>query len=113
MSLADLQSSLSELEGRHAGQAANVESLAATLKTKDEMIDVRVLHSHSTELSSLSSCSSHVLSDCVCDQALHQRLGQRGGNGSDQTQDQMERSLPGLPQRGRTMIGGDSQQEVN
>ena len=42
MSLADLQSSLSELEGRYEGQAANVESLTATLKTKDEIIDVRV-----------------------------------------------------------------------
>ncbi|XP_010783817.1 myomegalin-like [Notothenia coriiceps] len=88
MSLADLQSSLSELEGRYEGQAANVESLTSTLKTKDEIID-----------------------------ALHQRLGQRGENGSDQTQDQMvgsgmERSLPGLPQRERTMIGGDSQQEA-
>ncbi|KAL3042066.1 hypothetical protein OYC64_020090 [Pagothenia borchgrevinki] len=88
MALADLQSSLSELEGRYEGQAANVESLTATLKTKDEIID-----------------------------ALHQRLGQRGENRSDQTQDQMvgsgmERSLPGLPQRERTMIGGDSKQEA-
>ncbi|KAM3600500.1 uncharacterized protein V6R79_024305 [Siganus canaliculatus] len=86
--LADLQSQLSELEGRSEGQAANIESLTATLKTKDEIINV-----------------------------LHQRLGQRGDNQADRTQDQvigsgMERSLPGLPQRERTMIGGDSQQEA-
>ncbi|XP_059214660.1 CDK5 regulatory subunit-associated protein 2 isoform X2 [Centropristis striata] len=88
ISLAELQSLLSELEGRNEGQAANIESLTATLKTKDEIIDV-----------------------------LHQRLGQRGDSRADHTQDQvigsaMERSLPGLPQRERTMIGGDSQQET-
>ncbi|XP_073333749.1 CDK5 regulatory subunit-associated protein 2 isoform X4 [Pagrus major] len=88
ISLAELQSLLSELEGRNEGQAANIESLTATLKTKDEIIDV-----------------------------LHQRLGQRGDSRADHTQDQvivsgMERSLPGLPQRERTMIGGDSQQEA-
>ncbi|XP_026211663.1 CDK5 regulatory subunit-associated protein 2 isoform X3 [Anabas testudineus] len=88
ISLAELQSLLSELEGRNEGQAANIESLTATLKTKDEIINV-----------------------------LHQRLGQREGSQSDNSQDQvirseMERSLPGLPQRERTMIGGDSQQEA-
>ncbi|KAM9337803.1 CDK5 regulatory subunit-associated protein 2 [Symphorus nematophorus] len=88
ISLADLQSLLSELEGRNEGQAANIESLTATLKTKDEIINV-----------------------------LHQRLGQRGDSRADHTQDQvigsgMERSLPGLPQRERTMIGGDSEQEA-
>ncbi|XP_053196350.1 CDK5 regulatory subunit-associated protein 2 isoform X2 [Scomber japonicus] len=88
ISLAELQSLLSELEGRNEGQAANIESLTATLKTKDEIINV-----------------------------LHQRLGQRGENRADHIQDQvigsgMERSLPGLPQRERTMIGGDSQQEA-
>ncbi|XP_063746348.1 CDK5 regulatory subunit-associated protein 2 isoform X3 [Eleginops maclovinus] len=88
ISLAELESSLSELEGRYEGQAANVESLTSTLKTKDEIID-----------------------------ALHQRLGQRRGNRANQTQDQivglsMERSLPGLPQREKTIIGGDSQQEA-
>ncbi|XP_049459390.1 CDK5 regulatory subunit-associated protein 2 isoform X2 [Epinephelus fuscoguttatus] len=88
ISLAELQSLLSELEGRNEGQAANIESLTATLKTKDEIIDV-----------------------------LHQRLGHRGDSWADHTQDQvigsgMERSLPGLPQRERTMIGGDSQQEA-
>lgn len=54
----------------------------------------------------------------MSEQVLHQRLGHRGDSRADHTQDQvigsgMERSLPGLPQRERTMIGGDSQQEVN
>ncbi|XP_029300550.1 LOW QUALITY PROTEIN: CDK5 regulatory subunit-associated protein 2 [Cottoperca gobio] len=88
ISLAELQSLLSELKGRNEGQAANVESLTATLETKDEIIDT-----------------------------LHQRLGQRGDSRADHTHDQiacsgMERSLPGLPQRERTLIGGDSQQEA-
>ncbi|XP_041815479.1 CDK5 regulatory subunit-associated protein 2 isoform X3 [Chelmon rostratus] len=88
ISLAELQSLLSELEGRNEGQAANIESLTATLQTKDEIINV-----------------------------LHQRLSQRGDSRVDHTLDQvigsgMERSLPGLPQRERTMIGGDSQQEA-
>lgn len=52
------------------------------------------------------------------EQVLHQRLGQRGDSRADHTQDQIvgsgiEATLPGLPQRERTMIGGDSQQEVN
>ncbi|XP_075870002.1 CDK5 regulatory subunit-associated protein 2 isoform X5 [Nelusetta ayraudi] len=88
MSLTELQSLLRELEGRNEGQAANIESLTATLTTKDEIIAV-----------------------------LHQRLGQRGDSQADHTQDQivdfgMEATLPGLPQRERTMIGGDSQQEA-
>ncbi|XP_060917461.1 CDK5 regulatory subunit-associated protein 2 isoform X3 [Labrus mixtus] len=88
ISLAELQSLLSERDGCNEGQAANIESLTSTLKTKDEIINV-----------------------------LHQRLGQRGDSRADHTQDQvigsgMERSLPGLPQRERTMIGGDSQQEA-
>lgn len=54
----------------------------------------------------------------VSEQVLHQRLGQRGVSQADHTQDQvigsgMDRSLPGLPQRERTMIGGDSEQDVN
>ncbi|XP_041825262.1 CDK5 regulatory subunit-associated protein 2 isoform X3 [Melanotaenia boesemani] len=88
ISLAELQSLLSELEGRSEGQVANIESLTATLKTKEEIISV-----------------------------LHQRLGQGGDSRADHTQDHvigsgMERSLPVLPQRERTMIGGDRQQEV-
>ncbi|XP_070845922.1 CDK5 regulatory subunit-associated protein 2 isoform X1 [Chaetodon trifascialis] len=88
ISLAELQSLLSELEGRNEGQAANIESLTATLQTKDEIINV-----------------------------LHQRLSQRGDSQVDHTVDHVigsgiERSLPGLPQRERTMIGGDSQQEA-
>ncbi|XP_055369482.1 CDK5 regulatory subunit-associated protein 2 isoform X10 [Betta splendens] len=88
ISLAELQSLLSELEGRNEGHAANIESLTSTLKTKDEIIN-----------------------------SLHQRLGQRGDGPADHTQDRvigpgMERSPPGLPQREKTMIGGDSQQEA-
>uniref|UniRef100_A0A4W5RQV6 CDK5 regulatory subunit associated protein 2 n=1 Tax=Hucho hucho TaxID=62062 RepID=A0A4W5RQV6_9TELE len=88
MSLADLQSVLSELEGRIEGQAASIDSLTTTLETKDEIIN-----------------------------DLHQRLGQRGDSQTREPQDQaaeagVERSLPGLPQRERTVIGGDSQQEV-
>ncbi|XP_061148889.1 CDK5 regulatory subunit-associated protein 2 isoform X2 [Syngnathus typhle] len=40
MSLAELRASLSELEGRAEGQVANIESLTATLETKDEIIHV-------------------------------------------------------------------------
>uniref|UniRef100_A0A8C7MNH6 CDK5 regulatory subunit associated protein 2 n=1 Tax=Oncorhynchus kisutch TaxID=8019 RepID=A0A8C7MNH6_ONCKI len=88
MSLADLQSVLSELEGRIEGQAASIESLTTTLETKDEIIN-----------------------------DLHQCLGQRGENQTKEPQDQaaeagVTHSLPGLPQRERTIIGGDSQQEV-
>ncbi|XP_027882324.1 CDK5 regulatory subunit-associated protein 2 isoform X1 [Xiphophorus couchianus] len=88
ISLADLQSLLSELQGRSEGQAANIDSLTATLKTKDEIINV-----------------------------LHQRLGQGSDSRNDSTQDHligsnMDRSLPALPQREITMIGGDSQQDA-
>ncbi|XP_030005659.1 CDK5 regulatory subunit-associated protein 2 isoform X2 [Sphaeramia orbicularis] len=88
ISLAELQSQISELEGRIEGQTANTESLTATLKTKDEIINT-----------------------------LHQRLGQRGDSRVEHTLDQVissgiERSLPGLPQREHTMIGGDCQQEA-
>ncbi|XP_067341071.1 CDK5 regulatory subunit-associated protein 2 isoform X6 [Channa argus] len=89
ISLAELQSLLSELEGRIEGQAANIESLNATLKTKDEIISV-----------------------------LHQRIGLRGGDSqADHTLDQaissgLERPLPELPQRERTIIGGDSVQKA-
>lgn len=40
ISLTELQSLLRELEGRNEGQAANIESLTATLTTKDEIITV-------------------------------------------------------------------------
>uniref|UniRef100_A0A3Q3VT61 Uncharacterized protein n=1 Tax=Mola mola TaxID=94237 RepID=A0A3Q3VT61_MOLML len=88
ISLTELQSLLSELEGRNEGQAVNIESLTATLKTKDEIISV-----------------------------LHERLGQRGDSRGDHTLDQIigcgiEGSLPRLPQRERTMIGGDSQEQA-
>ncbi|KAM3874007.1 CDK5 regulatory subunit-associated protein 2 [Diretmus argenteus] len=90
ISLAELQSVLTELEGRYKGQAANIESLTTTLETKHEIINV-----------------------------FHMRLGQTGEDHVGHTQDQdltsvagMERSLPGLPQRERTIIGGDRQQEA-
>lgn len=40
ISLTELQSLLLELEGRNEGQAANIESLTATLTTKDQIIAV-------------------------------------------------------------------------
>uniref|UniRef100_A0A8C7YDR1 CDK5 regulatory subunit-associated protein 2/Myomegalin coiled coil domain-containing protein n=1 Tax=Oryzias sinensis TaxID=183150 RepID=A0A8C7YDR1_9TELE len=75
ISLADLQTLLSELQARSEGQSANIDFLTATLKTKEEIINV-----------------------------FHQRLGPGGDS-------QVERSLPELPQRERTIIGGDRQQE--
>ncbi|XP_051906465.1 CDK5 regulatory subunit-associated protein 2 isoform X2 [Hippocampus zosterae] len=88
MSLAELQALLSELEGRSEGQAANIESLTATLETKDEIIHV-----------------------------LQQRLGPQGDTQGDFAPDRviggsLHRSPSGLPERERTMIGGDSQQEA-
>lgn len=47
MSLADLQTLLSELQARSEGQSANIDFLTATLKTKEEIINVRLLHSAS------------------------------------------------------------------
>ncbi|XP_007256630.3 CDK5 regulatory subunit-associated protein 2 isoform X1 [Astyanax mexicanus] len=90
MSLADLQSVVSELESQVEGQIANVESLTSTLNTKEEIIA-----------------------------ELQQCLAQRGENQNRPAavQDQLfqptdERSFPSLPQRERTIIGGDSQQET-
>ncbi|XP_077594073.1 CDK5 regulatory subunit-associated protein 2 [Stigmatopora nigra] len=80
MSLAELQVLLCELEGRSEGQAANMDSLTATLKTKDEII-----------------------------QALQERLDQLGHRVHDPS---LDPSALGLPQRQRTVIGGDCQQEV-
>lgn len=42
-SLVELRSSLSEMEGHNKAQAANIESLTATLNTKDEIINVIIL----------------------------------------------------------------------
>lgn len=42
-SLVELRSLLSEMEGRNKAQAANIESLTATLNTKDEIINVIIL----------------------------------------------------------------------
>lgn len=44
ISLAELQSLLHELEGQNEVQAANIESLTATLTTKDEIIAVGTLY---------------------------------------------------------------------
>ncbi|XP_024155482.1 CDK5 regulatory subunit-associated protein 2 isoform X3 [Oryzias melastigma] len=87
MSLAELQTVLSELEARSVGQSANIDFLTATLKTKEEIINV-----------------------------FHQRLGPGGDSQVAFTQEHvissgMERSLPELPQRERTIIGGDRLQE--
>lgn len=43
ISLAELQSLLSEMEGHNKAQAANLESLTATLNTKDDIINVIIL----------------------------------------------------------------------
>lgn len=70
ISLADLQSLLSELEGRNEGQAANIESLTATLMTKDEIINVRTPPIHRVKRSSLKEAHSSsgleaLSSDCI------------------------------------------------
>ncbi|XP_053505270.1 CDK5 regulatory subunit-associated protein 2 isoform X8 [Ictalurus furcatus] len=87
MSIAELQSSVSELEGRLEGQTANVESLKSTVSTKDEII---------TE--------------------LQQRLAQMGVRQLATTLDHHsqygeELSYRSLPQRERTIIGGDRKQQ--
>uniref|UniRef100_A0A8C1PC53 CDK5 regulatory subunit associated protein 2 n=1 Tax=Cyprinus carpio TaxID=7962 RepID=A0A8C1PC53_CYPCA len=88
ISLAELQSTVSELETRLEGQTANIESLTSTLNTKEEII---------TE--------------------LHQRFSQRGDSRLPLTRDQAsqlgesECSISSLPQRERTIIGGDRQQQ--
>lgn len=41
--MAELQSLLSEMEGHNKAQAANIESLTATLNTKDDIINVIIL----------------------------------------------------------------------
>lgn len=41
--MAELQSLLSEMEGRNKAQSANIESLTATLNTKDDIINVIIL----------------------------------------------------------------------
>ncbi|XP_056146744.1 CDK5 regulatory subunit-associated protein 2 isoform X3 [Lampris incognitus] len=88
ISQTELESVLSELEARIKGHAASIESLTSTLETKDEIIN-----------------------------DLHQRLGQKGDSQTCYSQDQasisrVDKLLPGLPQRERTIIGGDSQQEA-
>lgn len=85
ISLTELQSLLYELECRNEGQAANIESLIATLKTKDEIISVSIppfpesntqentQHLLNTELffwlhlNSVASCSEVlVFTFCLC-----------------------------------------------
>ncbi|XP_051534202.1 CDK5 regulatory subunit-associated protein 2-like isoform X2 [Myxocyprinus asiaticus] len=88
ISLAELRSMVSELETRLEGQTANIDSLTSTLNTQEEII---------TE--------------------LHQRLPQRGDSLPPLTYDRASRpgeaesSLSSLPQRERTIIGGDRQPE--
>ncbi|KAJ8339140.1 hypothetical protein SKAU_G00359260 [Synaphobranchus kaupii] len=86
--LADLQSLLTDLENRNEAQVANIESLTATLETKDGII-----------------------------WDLHERLGKRDNGKQSDSQPHgskpiEERPRPGLPQRERTIIGGNSQQET-
>ncbi|XP_016404095.1 myomegalin-like isoform X3 [Sinocyclocheilus rhinocerous] len=87
MSLAELQSMVSELEIRLEGQTTNIESLTSTLNTKEIITE------------------------------LHQHLSQRGDSRLPLTRDQAsqpserECSISSLPQRERTIIGGDRQQQ--
>lgn len=48
----------------------------------------------------------------LSDQVLQQRLGPQGDMQGDLIGGSIDRSPSGLPERERTMIGGDSQQEV-
>ncbi|XP_053334053.1 CDK5 regulatory subunit-associated protein 2 isoform X6 [Clarias gariepinus] len=88
MSLAEIQSTVSELEGQLEGQTANLQSLKSTISTKDEII---------TE--------------------LQQRLAQMGLRQSATAVDQQsplygeELNFRSLPQRESTIIGGDRQQQ--
>ncbi|KAJ3598439.1 hypothetical protein NHX12_001949 [Muraenolepis orangiensis] len=89
ISLAELQSMLAELEVHVKSHEANTECQTSTLDTKDQII-----------------------------RELHQHLGQRGdrqtGNGQDTASGsgtKVQRSPSSLPQRERTIIGGDSQQK--
>uniref|UniRef100_W5M5P2 Uncharacterized protein n=1 Tax=Lepisosteus oculatus TaxID=7918 RepID=W5M5P2_LEPOC len=86
--LAELRSTLTDLENRIEAQAAHIESLTTTLEVKDEII-----------------------------LDLHERLGkQMEGKVLEpeaQRADPREgRQIPGIPQRERTIIGGNSQQEA-
>lgn len=85
MSLAELQSTVSELEGRLEGQTANFESLKSTISTKDEII---------TEL------QQHLA-----------QIGVRQSTVDHHSQSAEELSFRSLPQRERTVIGGDRQQQ--
>ncbi|TSK72021.1 Calmodulin-regulated spectrin-associated protein 1-B [Bagarius yarrelli] len=85
MSLAELQSSVSELEGRLEGQTANVESLKSIISTKDEIITE--LQQHLSEMGLRRSTVDH-----------HSQAAE-------------ELSFRSLPQRERTVIGGDRQQQ--
>lgn len=116
ISLAELQSTVSELEARLEGQTANIESLTSTLNTKEEIINVSLLlivwHS------GLGVCTWDWLLNVSSLQELHQRLAQRGDVRLPLTLEQTsqpgvtEPSLASLPRRESTLIGGDSQREV-
>ncbi|KAI1904757.1 hypothetical protein AGOR_G00008980 [Albula goreensis] len=86
--LADLRSLISDLENRSEAQAINIETLTTTLETKDDII--WDLHERLGKQSDRKQCDSQT-------------------QGSEATE---ERPRPGLPQRERTIIGGNSQQET-
>lgn len=129
VSLTELQSLLSEMEGHKKAQAANIESLTATLNAKDDIINVIIplitlTTKHNSILNhpliSLWQASSFKFFNYIfiSVQALQQRFSHREDSWAHHTQDLMigsgtEGSLPRLPQRETTIIGGDSQQEVN
>uniref|UniRef100_A0A4W4DN43 Centrosomin N-terminal motif 1 domain-containing protein n=1 Tax=Electrophorus electricus TaxID=8005 RepID=A0A4W4DN43_ELEEL len=88
MSLAELQPVVSELEGQLEGQTANMEFLTSTLNTKEEII---------AELQA-----------CLTKRGERQPSAARNWH----SQPGEESSFSTLPQRERTIIGGDSQQAV-
>ncbi|XP_055087871.1 CDK5 regulatory subunit-associated protein 2 isoform X2 [Periophthalmus magnuspinnatus] len=84
----ELKLLLNELEVCCESKTANIESLTATLQMKDDII-----------------------------KTLHQRIGQKSESLEEDSHDQAtssgtERFPPKLPQRERTMIGGDNEEET-
>ncbi|MBN3322421.1 CK5P2 protein, partial [Atractosteus spatula] len=86
--LAELRSTLTDLENRIEAQAAHIESLTTTLEVKDEII--LDLHERLDK-----PMEGKVL------EPEAQRADPREG-----------RQIPGIPQRERTIIGGNSQKEA-
>ncbi|XP_047661357.1 CDK5 regulatory subunit-associated protein 2 isoform X5 [Tachysurus fulvidraco] len=87
MSLAELQSTVTELEGRIEGQTTSIESLKSTISTKDEIISE--LQEHLALMGMRQSATTH---------DHHSHYAE-------------ELSFRFLPQRERTIIGGDRQQQ--